>query len=114
DRVEIEHSFGGVLEEPAVVAHHQKRRALGAQQLLEPEDAVEIEMVRGLVHEQHVGRAHERLRDRQSLLPTAGERPRRASTSTKPQRPSVLRTASSAAASSSASATTPPRSRSLT
>jgi hypothetical protein len=65
-----------VLEKPAVVAHDHERGRLGFEQRLEPEDAVEIEVVGRLVHEQQVGGAHQRLGDREPLAPAAGERRR--------------------------------------
>ena len=52
------------LEEAAVVADHDDRRARGLQLRFEPFDGREIEVVRRLVHQQNVGigaqRAHER------------------------------------------------------
>jgi hypothetical protein len=47
--------------------HHRARKA--AQQLLEPGDRVQVEMVGGLVEQQHVGQCHQRLRQRDALLP---------------------------------------------
>ena len=50
DGVEVEHAPRDVLEEPAVVADDQECRRLRLQQLLEPEDALEVEVVGRLVH----------------------------------------------------------------
>ena len=77
DGIEVEHALGDVLEKPAIVADDEKRRRLRCQQLLEPEDAVEVEMVRRLVQQQQVGRCDERPRDGEALLPAARERRRR-------------------------------------
>ena len=73
-RVEVEHALGHVLEEPAIMADDQKRGSLRAQQLLEPEDAVEVEVVRRLVHQEQSGAGDERARHRDALLPAARER----------------------------------------
>ena len=72
--VEIEHPPGDVLQKPAVVADDQKRRGFVAQQLLEPEDSVEIEVVRGLIQEEEVRGANQRAGDRQALAPAARQR----------------------------------------
>jgi hypothetical protein len=71
--VELQHAVGDVFQEPAVVAHHQIRQGLAAQQRLQPEDALHIQVVRGLVHEQDVGRLDQLAGDREALLPAAGE-----------------------------------------
>ncbi len=71
---QLEHARGDVLEEVAVVAHHRVRAGMRLQHALQPEDAFHVEMVRGLVHEEDVRRAHELPHDGQALLPTAGQR----------------------------------------
>jgi hypothetical protein len=76
--IEVEHALRRVLEEPAVVADDEVRPRVRAEERLEPEDTVEVEMVRRLVHEEEVGRAGECLRDREALLPAAREGPGRA------------------------------------
>jgi hypothetical protein len=43
------------------------------EELLQPEDALDVEMVRGLVEEQQLGLAHERAREGDALLPAARE-----------------------------------------
>ena len=71
--VQLDHAAGHGLEEVAVVAHRHERLRLARQQVLEPEDALDVEVVRGLVEEQQLRLADERARDRQPLLPAAGE-----------------------------------------
>ena len=71
--VQLDHAAGHRLEEVAVVAHRDERLRLARQQVLEPEDSLDVEVVRGLVEEQQLRLADERARDRQPLLPPAGE-----------------------------------------
>ena len=59
------------------MAHRHEGLGLARQQLLEPEDAVEVEVVRGLVEQQQLGLAHQLARDREPLLPAARQRRRR-------------------------------------
>ena len=56
------------------MAHRDEGLGLARQQLLEPEDAVDVEVVRGLVEQQQLGLAHQLARDREPLLPAARER----------------------------------------
>ena len=56
------------------MADREERLGLPPEQLLEPQDAVHVEMVRGLVEQQQLGLAHELARDGQALLPAARER----------------------------------------
>ena len=74
DAVQLDHARGHVLEEVAVVADHQARRARARRAALEPEDAFEVEVVGGLVEQQEVGRGGQLAGDGQALLPAAGER----------------------------------------
>jgi hypothetical protein len=55
--VEIEHAFGDVFQEPAVVADDEESARLRLQHALEPEDSVDVEMVGRLVHQDQVGLA---------------------------------------------------------
>ena len=71
--VQLDHAAGHRLEEVAVVAHGQEGLGLAAQQVLEPEDAVEVEVVRGLVQEQQLGLAAQLAGDGQALPPAARE-----------------------------------------
>ena len=72
--VQLEHAGGHVLQEVAIVADDQAGpRALG-QQALQPEDAVDVEVVGRLVHQQNVGRGRQLARDRQALAPASRQR----------------------------------------
>ncbi len=71
---ELHHPPGHVLQEIAVVADHHEGRGLADEQLLQPEDALEIEVVRGLVHQQDVRLLHQLAGDRQALAPAARQR----------------------------------------
>ena len=72
--VQLDHAPGDGFEEVAVVAHRDEGLGLARQQLLEPEDAVDVEVVGGLVEQQQLGLAHELARDGEPLLPAARER----------------------------------------
>jgi hypothetical protein len=75
----VEHVVDNRLEKGAVVADYQHRRAEPPQVLLEPGGGLEVEVVRGLVQQEHVGRRDELLDQAESTpLATAqpGERPR--------------------------------------
>ena len=58
--VELEHRGGDRLQEPAVVADEHDRGVQPVQVLLEPLDGVDVEVVGGLVEQQHVGLAGQR------------------------------------------------------
>ena len=71
--VELDDARGDRVEEAPVVADAHDGAIEVLQQLLEPSDGGEVEMVRRLVQQQHVGRADQRLRQRHALLPAAGQ-----------------------------------------
>ena len=56
------------------MAHRDEGLRLAPQQLLEPEDALDVEVVRRLVEQEQLGLAGQRAGDGQPLLPSAGER----------------------------------------
>ena len=72
--VQLEHAGGHVLEEVAVVAHDEDGARPIGEDAFQPEDAVHVEVVGGLVHQQDVGRARQLAGDRQALPPAAGQR----------------------------------------
>jgi hypothetical protein len=74
DGAQLEHPRGDVLEEVAVVAHHQAGARLFGENLLQPQDAVDVEVVGGLVQQEHVGGGCQLARDGEALLPAAGQR----------------------------------------
>ena len=72
--VQLQHAGGHVLEEVAVVAHDEDGARPIGENAFQPEDAIHVEVVGGLVHQQDVGRARQLARDRQALSPAAGQR----------------------------------------
>ena len=61
------------VHELAVVRGHEEGAGVGLQEALEPEDRLEVEVVRGLVHQQDVGTAEQHARHGHAHLPAAGE-----------------------------------------
>ena len=72
--IELENPFGGVVEEVAVVRHRDDRAGEALQELLEPFDALGIEMVRRFVEQQHVGLGEQQPAQRDAALLAARER----------------------------------------
>ena len=60
-----------LIQQITVMAHHQNGVAIGADEVLEPDRAFEIEIVRGLVEQQHIGCRKQRRRQRHTHPPTA-------------------------------------------
>ena len=88
--VQLEHARGHVLEEVAVVAHDEDGARPIGENALQPEDAIHVEVVGGLVQQQDVGRAppaRARWPGASSSRPTASSTAARPSA--KPARPSV-------------------------
>ena len=52
--VEVEHAGDGLVEQVEVVADHQERAPVAAEELHQPRLGVGVEVVRGLVEQQHV------------------------------------------------------------
>ena len=73
DAAQLDDLAGHVLQEVAVVRDHDAREARGAQHGLQPLDALEVEMVRRLVEQQHVRLHHHRLGDREPLAPASAQ-----------------------------------------
>ena len=73
--VELEDACRDPLQEQAIVRDRDRREPGPAarQQRLEPLDALDVQVVRGLVEEQQVGLAGEGAADRHALLPPAGQ-----------------------------------------
>ena len=72
--VELDDAGGDAIEEAAVVGDDDDAALEVDQQLLEPLDGVEVEVVGRLVEQQHVGGRHQRLRQGDALAGAAGER----------------------------------------
>ena len=67
-----------VVQELSVVRDQQQRARVLQQPLLQPQHRIEVEVVGGLVEQQHVGRRHQRARQVQAHAPAARERGHRA------------------------------------
>jgi hypothetical protein len=57
------------------VRGHQKRAGVGLEELLEPDDRLDVEVVGRLIHQQHVGPAEQHPRQRDAHFPAARELP---------------------------------------
>ena len=61
------------IEEVAVVGNQQQGARVAFQPAFQPEDRIEVQVVGGLVEQQQVGRAHQRLRQVEAHAPATGE-----------------------------------------
>src|SRR6185437_3588528 len=61
------------LQEIAIVADQEERESRVLQQLFEPEDAFDIEMIGRLIEQQQIGFGYELACDGETFLPAAGE-----------------------------------------
>ena len=71
--LQVQDRAHGAVEEPAVVADHEDRVRVAREVALEPERALEVEVVGGLVQQQQVGRGEEHRGQRHAHPPAAGE-----------------------------------------
>ena len=71
--VEFEDAGDDVVQKVAVMGDKHHGTAKIAQQRLQPGDGVQVEVVRGLVEQQHIRNRNERLRQRHALLHAAAE-----------------------------------------
>ena len=62
------------VHELAVVRGHQQSAGVELEELLQPDDRLNVEVVSGFVHQQHVRPAEQDARQRDAHFPTAGER----------------------------------------
>ena len=69
----MEHVVHHGLQEGPVVADEEHGRVEPAEIVLQPAGGLEIEMVRGLVEEEHVGRRHELLRQAEAAALAAAQ-----------------------------------------
>ncbi len=72
--IEFEHARGQAFEEGAVVGDEQHGPGVVAQERLQPLDGLDVEVVGGLVEQQHVGRGHQRAGQQHAPPPAAGQR----------------------------------------
>jgi hypothetical protein len=70
--IELDHVGGDILQKVAVVAHDDAGEGGLLQQIFEPGDSEEIEMIGGLVEQKDVGMLHQSFDDGETLLPAAG------------------------------------------
>jgi len=75
--VELEDPLGSVVEEVAVVRDRDDGSGESLEELLQPFDALGIEMIRRLVEQQHVGFREEQAAERDAPFLAARERPNR-------------------------------------
>jgi hypothetical protein len=72
--VDLENARAHPVEELAVVRRHEQRAVVLFQELLEPDERLEIEVVRRLVEQHRVGLHQQNARERDAHLPAARER----------------------------------------
>ena len=73
--VEFNDARGHTVEERAVVGDQHHAALESTQQFLEPRDRIQVEVVGGLIEQQHIGHRDQRLRQRNALLHAAGQLP---------------------------------------
>jgi len=72
--VDLDHLVDDAVHELAVVRGHEQRALVSFQELLEPDQAFEVEVVARLVEQHGVGTHQENSRQRHAHLPAAGQR----------------------------------------
>ena len=72
--VELDDARGEPLQKGPVVGHEHDRAAVVEQEILEPEDGVDIQVIGGLVQQQQGRGGHEGAREQHAPLPAAGQR----------------------------------------
>jgi hypothetical protein len=71
--IEFDDARGHPVQEAAVVGDEHHAAAILQQQVFQPLDGIEVQVVGRLVQQQHVGPAHQRLRQRDALAVAAGQ-----------------------------------------
>ena len=71
--VEVEHAGDGLVEQVEVVADHEQRAPVGAHEVEEPVLGVAVEVVGGLVEQEHVAAGEQDPGDLDAPLLTAGQ-----------------------------------------
>ena len=71
DAAELRHLGGDVFEEVAIVANDHAGEPGLLQHFFQPLDAREVQMIGWFVEQQDVGGLHQRLHDREALLPAS-------------------------------------------
>ncbi len=71
--IEMKNGLRRLVQQIAVVAHHDHHMPIVADEALEPDRPFEVEIVRRLVEQQNVGIGEQRRRQRHSHAPAARE-----------------------------------------
>ena len=71
--LEVEDGVDDIVEQVALVADDDQRAGIGLEEVLEPQRRFEVEVVRRLVEQQHVGRGEQQRGERDAHLPAARE-----------------------------------------
>ena len=74
NRIDFDDAIGDVVEKVTIVCDDKVGELSGFQEVFEPEDAFEVEMVGGLVKQEQVGFEDELAGESESFFPAAGER----------------------------------------
>ena len=69
----LDGTIGHVIDESTVVTHEHHRLAIACKEVLEPLDTLDIEVVGGLVEEQHIGMLEQELGQLDTHTPSARE-----------------------------------------
>ena len=70
---DFQRAIGHIIYKGTVVAHQHHCRCTLGKELLQPLDALNVEVVRGLVKQQHIGTAKQNLRQLNAHAPATGE-----------------------------------------
>ncbi len=76
DPAEFRHLRGNIFQKIAIVTDHHTSESDLLQHFFEPLNAGEVQMIRRFIEQQNVRTLHQRLNNRQPLLPASGERGR--------------------------------------
>ena len=68
---DFQRAVGDIIDKSAVVTHQHNSRSTCRQELLEPLDALDVEVVGRLVEEQYIGTLQQNLRQLDTHAPTA-------------------------------------------
>ncbi len=71
--IQFQHARGDRLQKSAIMTHDQKCFGLRLEQGFEPENAVDIEVIRRFVHQQHIRFEHDGTDDREPFTPSSRE-----------------------------------------
>ncbi|MCY1514172.1 hypothetical protein D9M68_487010 [compost metagenome] len=71
--VDVDDDVHYAIQEIAVVGDHDERARIALEPVFEPDNGIEVQVIGGLVQQQQVGRAHQRLRQVQAHPPSAGK-----------------------------------------